>query len=162
MQAPINFVFALQVDTSLGAGAASRVLDDAVVGLGAVGGRSLQVEPHGAVVALFDAVEPQPLRVAVELVRRFDDAGLRIAIASGVKERPWSGNQPRISDRSVAQARRLLELAHAGDVLVSSQLGSLLMLSAPELQPALAAVRLTPVDGPVVQAYRLEAGRFPG
>jgi hypothetical protein len=157
MQAPINFVISVHADAANDKGASA-------VGVAAerlrVGGADL-IESNDDEVTLvrFDALDLDVLWNAADLARQYDRAGLRIGIASGVKERPASpGARPRASERSVAQARGLARGADRAGVLLSSQLGSLLIVSDPGLTPRLRATRLFNANGGTLQAYRLEAG----
>jgi hypothetical protein len=160
VQAPINFVVALRTAAELGSLDSSAVINDALHELAALGARSVEASNRQAVLVAFDAERPDLLRAAAVLVRRFHAAGLRFAMASGVKERPVPGAAPRMSERSLEQARGLLDHAGAGEVLLSSQLGSLLMVSEPKLQPLLRAARLTTANIAPTQAYQLNVAQL--
>lgn len=157
MQAPINFVISVHADTGRDDGAAA--VGVATERLRAGGADLIEASDDEAMLVRFDALDLNVLWSAAELARSHDRAGLRFGIASGVKERPASpGARPRASERSVAQARGLARSADRAGVLVSSQLGSLLIVSDASLTPRLRATRLFHADGGTLQAYRFEAG----
>lgn len=161
MQAPINFVISVHAD-------AAR--DDGMIAVGlaterlrAGGADLIEANDDEATLVQFDALDLDVLWSAADLAREHDRAGLRFGIASGVKERPARpGARPRASERSVAQARGLARSADRAGVLVSSQLGSLLIVSDPTLTPRLRATRLFHADGGTLQAYRFESGARAG
>jgi hypothetical protein len=161
MQAPINFVVSVHADAARDDGA--RALALATERLRAGGADLIEANDDEATLAQFDALDLDLLWRAVQLAREHDRAGLRFGIASGVKERPAGvGARPRASERSVAQARALARSAERAGVLLSSQLGSLLIVSDPSLASRLRATRLFHADGGTLQAYRLEGGAGPG
>lgn len=158
MQAPINFVISVHADAAAEDGAIALGL--ATERLRACGADLIEANDDEATLVRFDAVDHDVLWRAADLVREHGRAGLRFGIASGVKERPaGSGaHAARASERSIAQARGLARSAERAGVLVSSQLGSLLIVCDPSLAPRLRATRLFNDDGGTLQAYRFEAG----
>ncbi|MFN3564629.1 MAG: hypothetical protein ACK4V1_01395 [Burkholderiaceae bacterium] len=158
MQAPINFVISVHADAAREDGAIALGL--ATERLRASGADLIETTDDEATLVQFDAPAYDVLWRAAELAREHAGAGLRFGIASGVKERPAGPgtHAPRASERSVAQARGLARSAERAGVLVSSQLGSLLIVSDPTLAPRLRATRLFHADGGTLQAYRFEAG----
>jgi hypothetical protein len=160
LQAPINFVIALRTAEEFGALDSSAVVNDALAELARHGAQTVEASNRRAVLAAFDADQPDLLRAAARLVARFKASGLRIAMASGVKERPVPGAAPRMSERSLAQARGLLDHAGPGEVLLSSQLGSLLMVSGPALASWMRAARLTTAGSASAQAYQLDVAKL--
>lgn len=161
MQAPINFVISVHADAAREDGMVAVGL--ATERLRAGGADLIEANDDEATLVRFDALDLDVLWSAADLARAHDRAGLRFGIASGVKERPAGpGAQPRASERSVVQARGLARSAERAGVLVSSQLGSLLIVSDPTLAPRLRATRLFHADGGTLQAYRFEAGARAG
>jgi hypothetical protein len=157
MQAPINFVISVHADAAREDGMIA--IGVATERLRASGAELIEANDDEATLVRFDAPDLDVLWRAAELAREHDRAGLRFGIASGVKERPAApGARPRASERSVAQARGLARSADRAGVLVSSQLGSLLIVSDPGMTPRLRATRLFHADGGTLQAYRFEAG----
>lgn len=158
MQAPINFVISVHADAAREGGAVALGL--ATERLRACGADLIETTDDEATLVQFDAPAYDVLWHAADLARQHDRAGLRFGIASGVKERPaGSGTHAaRASERSIAQARGLARSADRAGVLVSSQLGSLLIVSDSSLAPRLRATRLFNDDGRALQAYRFEAG----
>lgn len=156
LQAPINFVIALRTADEFGALDSSAAVNDALAELARHGAQTVEASNRRALLAVFDADQPDLLPAAARLVARLKASGLRMAMASGVKERPIAGAAPRMSERSLAQARGLLDHAGPGEVLLSSQLGSLLMVSEPSLTSWMRATRLTTASSAPAQAYRLD------
>lgn len=157
MRAPINFVISVHADAAREDG--MRALGLATERLRAGGADLIEANDDEATLVRFDALDFDVLWIAADLARQHDRAGLRFGIASGVKERPSQPDaRPRASERSVAQARGLARSADRAGVLLSSQLGSLLIVSDPSLTPRLRATRLFHADGGTLQAYRLEGG----
>lgn len=156
LQAPINFVIALRTADEFGALDSSAAVNDALAELARHGAQTVEASNRRALLAVFDADRPDLLPAAARLVARLKASGLRMAMASGVKERPVPGAAPRMSERSLAQARGLLDHAGPGEVLLSSQLGSLLMVSEPSLTSWMRAARLTTASSAPAQAYRLD------
>ncbi len=161
MQAPINFVISVHADAARADGV--NALELATERLRAEGADLIEANDDEATLVRFDATDLDVLWSAAELARQHDRAGLRFGIASGVKERPAQpGARARASERSVAQARGLARSADRAGVLVSSQLGSLLIVSDSSLTQRLRATRLFHADGGTLQAYRFEAGARAG
>jgi hypothetical protein len=80
---------------------------------------------------------------------------LRLGYASVVKEADSSG-APRAAERGLTQAQHLAAAAQPGQVLLSSQLGSLLQVAGVEPHERLRSLRVTLADGRTGSAYLVE------
>jgi hypothetical protein len=80
---------------------------------------------------------------------------LRFGYASLVKEVDADG-QPRAAERGLTQAQDLAAAAQPGQVLLSSQLGSLLQVAEVEPHQRLRSLRLPLADGRTGSAYLVE------
>jgi hypothetical protein len=80
---------------------------------------------------------------------------LRFGYASLVKEVDADG-QPRAAERGLTQAQDLAGAAQPGQVLLSSQLGSLLQVAEVEPHQRLRSLRLPLADGRTGSAYLVE------
>ena len=78
---------------------------------------------------------------------------LRFGFASGVKEANGGAGEFRAGSRGIQQARDLAAAARPGQVLISSQLGSLLQLARLEPHERLQATRVGLPDGRPASAY---------
>lgn len=86
---------------------------------------------------------------------------LRFGFASGVKEALGTDGAPRAGSRGIQQACDLAAAARPGQVLVSSQLGSLLQLAQVEPYERLLSMRVGLPDGRPASAYSVEPRRAP-
>lgn len=84
---------------------------------------------------------------------------LRFGFSSGVKEASGAEGQARVGERGIQQARDLAAAARPGQVLLSSQLGSLLQLSQLEPHERLQSTRVLLPDGRPASAYVVEPRR---
>jgi hypothetical protein len=84
---------------------------------------------------------------------------LRFGFASGVKEAAAGSGQPRMGERGITQACDLARAAQAGQVLVSSQLGSLLQVAQVEPHGRLRPMHVRLQDGRIAAAYEVEPRR---
>ena len=78
---------------------------------------------------------------------------LRFGFASGVKEANGADGESRVGERGIQQARDLAAAARPGQVLLSSQLGSLLQLAKLEPHERLQSTRVGLPDGRPASAY---------
>lgn len=89
-----------------------------------------------------DAPDAQLVLLASRLVLTHQPPLVRFGFSSGVMEASLE-HEIRISKRSIAQAVELARAARHGEVLLSSQLGSLLQIAQPELAARLRAGEVT-------------------
>lgn len=84
---------------------------------------------------------------------------LRFGFSSGVKEAAGADGRARVGERGIQQARDLAAAARPGQVLISSQLGSLLQLAQLEPHERLQSTRVLLPDGRPASAYIVEPRR---
>ena len=125
------------------------------------GATVLKQEDNRALFVHFDAVQAQVIMHGCRATHANKPPVLRFGFASVVKETAPDGSA-RASERGLAQAADLAAAAQPGQVLVSSQLGSLLQLA--EIEPAarLKAIRLPLADGRTASAYEVQSLRLAG
>jgi class 3 adenylate cyclase len=112
-----------------------------------------------AVFVQYDAAGAQLILHGCRTAASRRQPPLRFGFASGVKEANGPGGAPRVGSRGLQQACDLAAAARPGQVLVSSQLGSLLQLA--ELEPCerLLSRRLVLPDGRPASAFLVEPPR---
>jgi hypothetical protein len=103
----------------------------------------------------FDAGDGQLVLFGCRAAMARRPPNLRFGYASVVKEAGSSG-QPRAAERGLTQARDLAGVAQPGQVLLSSQLGSLLQVAEVEPHQRLRPVRVPMPGGRTGSAYVVE------
>jgi hypothetical protein len=119
-------------------------------------GASLQQQdPDALVVARNDYAETADLVRTVAVIARSESAvEISAGCAYGVRLNVDGRTGLTVSERSAAQALELARAAATGDVLVASQLGSLLSISTQRLPFELKPMRVLRTDGGSMAAYR--------
>jgi hypothetical protein len=112
-----------------------------------------------AVFVKFDAGDAELMLHACRAAGFHRPALLRFAFASGVKEAAGGRGPPRMGERGIAQACDLAGAARPGQVLVSSQLGSLLQVAQMEPAARLRPTRVKLLNGRAASAYAIDAPR---
>ena len=109
-----------------------------------------------AIFVKFDAGDADLILQALRSAAFYRPPLLRFAFASGVKEAAGVRGKPRMGDRGIVQAFDLAGAARPGQVLVSSQLGSLMQVA--QIPPAdrLRPTRVKLLDGREASAYGIE------
>lgn len=132
--------------------AAAAAIDDFVQWVRRCGTRILAQEETRAQFVQFDAATAQLVMFGCRAAFGRRPPQLRFGFASAVKESGANG-EPRASERGLAQAADLAAAALAGQVLLSSQLASLLEMAALEPYQRLRPLRLRLADGRQATAY---------
>lgn len=153
MKAPLLIVAAL---AARGAeGAVADALQRAARNLTNAGASLQQQDADTLVVARNDYAETADLIRNVALLARGESAvEMAAGCAYGVRLNVDGRSGLTVSERSTSQAVELARAAAAGDVLVASQLGSLLSISTQRLPFELKAMRVLRNDGGSMAAYR--------
>lgn len=128
---------------------------------GRCGARVLSHSDGRAVFVQFDAAEAQLILHGCRAAASRRQSPLRFGFASGVKEADGAHGEPRAGERGVQQACDLAAAARPGQVLVSSQLGSLLQLADLEPHERLLSTRVMLPDGRPASAFLVEPRRAP-
>lgn len=115
----------------------------------------LAQDEREAVFVRFDASGGQMILFGCRAARSRKPPLLRFGFASVVKEAGADG-QPRAAERGVTQARGLAAAAQPGQVLLSSQLGSLLQVAEVEPYQRLRSIRVPLPDGRTASGYLVE------
>ena len=119
-----------------------------------------EILAHGdreAMFVKFDATDAQLIVLACRAVLMQEPAVLRFGFASGIRERSVAeGGEPRVSERSLAQASGLASGARDGEVLVSSQLGSLMQIAHINVGLPMRPTRVNLSDGRQAAAYSID------
>jgi len=132
-----------------------RAIGDIVEWLQRYGASILSQDERHALFVRFDAVGGQLVLFGCRAAMARRPANLRFGYAAVVKEAD-AGGQPRAAERGLAQARDLAGAAQAGQVLLSSQLASLMQLSEIEPHERLRSVRVPFADGRIGSAFLVE------
>ena len=119
------------------------------------GATILSQDDSQALFVRFDAVGGQLVLFGCRAAMARKPANLRFGYAAVVKEAD-SGGQPRAAERGLTQARELAAAAQVGQVLLSSQLASLMQLSEIEPYERLRSARVPFKDGRVGSAFVVE------
>lgn len=125
------------------------------------GARLLSQDGRKAVFVQFDAAGAQLILQGCRSAAFRRPPAMRFGFASGVKEANGADGEPRIGSRGIQQACDLAAAARPGQVLVSSQLGSLLQLAKLEPHERLLPTRVGLPDGRPASAYSVEPRRSP-
>jgi hypothetical protein len=113
-----------------------------------------------AVFVKFDATDAELILYGCRAAAFRRPPILRFGFASGVKESAaGSGGTPRMGERGIAQACDLAGAAQPGQVLVSSQLGSLLQVAQVDPADRLRPMHVKLLNGRMASAYTIEAPR---
>jgi class 3 adenylate cyclase len=120
------------------------------------GARMLSQGEHQAVFVQFDAAGAQLILQGCRTAASRRLPPLRFGFAAGVKEANGTDGEPRVGSRGVQQACDLAEAARPGQVLLSSQLGSLLQMSQAEPYQRLRSKRVMLPDGRPASTYEVE------
>lgn len=111
-----------------------------------------------AVFVRFDASDAQMILFSCNTAMLRSPPMLRFGFASGVKE-GGRGKPPRMGERGIAQACDLAGAAQSGQVLLSSQLGSLLQVAQVEPSQRLRPIHVRLLDKRMASAYVVEPPR---
>jgi hypothetical protein len=133
----------------------AAVMNDCTDWLRRYGARVLSLDDGKAVFVQFDAGSAQLVLFGCRTALSRRPPVLRFGFASVVKESGADG-QPRAGERGILQASDLAAAARAGQVLLSSQLGSLLQLAELEPWKRLRPMRVQLADGRSASAYEVE------
>jgi len=114
-----------------------------------------QGDGHGVFVQ-FDAPGPQLILFACRAAHLVSPPLLSFGFASAVKETGGVRREARVGERSILLACDLAGAAQPGQVLLSSQLGSLLELAEFEPHARLRPMRMAMPDGRAGSAYTVE------
>lgn len=141
---------------------AAKAIDDCVQWIRRHEAQVLANTDREAVFYKFDAADAELILYACRAVACFQPALLRFGFASGVKEAAaGSASQSRMGERGIVQACDLAGGAKPGEVLVSSQLGSLLKIGQVEPGDRLQPHRVKLLTGQVASAYVVGAPKRP-
>lgn len=153
MKAPLLIVAALAARGT--EAAVADALQRVARNLTAAGATLQQQEADAIVVARNDYADTADLIRTVAVFARGEAAvEMTAGCAYGVRLNVDGRNGLTVSERSAAQAVELARAAATGDVLVASQLGSLLAISAQRLPFELKPMRVLRTDGGSMAAYR--------
>ena len=122
------------------------------------GAHILDCDESRAVFVQFDAISAQVILFGCRTALSRKPPLLRFGFASAVKEAA-AGGEPRAGERGILQACDLAAAAQPGQVLLSSQLGSLLEVAQIEPFERLRGTRLPLPDGRIASAYEVEPRR---
>lgn len=111
-----------------------------------------------AVFVKFDAADAQLIMLGCHTAGLRSPPMLRFGFASGVKE-GGRGQPARMGERGIAQACDLAGAAQSGQVLISSQLGSLLQVAQVEPSQRLRPIHVRLLDKRMASAYVVEPPR---
>ena len=123
------------------------------------GARLLSQDDRQSVFVQFDAAGAQLILHGCRTAASRRQPALRFGFASGVKEVDGPGGESRVGSRGVQQACDLAAAARPGQVLLSSQLGSLLQLAQLEPCERLLPRRVVLPDGRPASAFLVEPRR---
>lgn len=140
---------------------AAEVMDEFIEWARRFGGRMLSVNDRKVVFVQFDAEGSQLILHGCRTAASRREPRLGFGFASAVKEANGAGGTPRAGERSVQQACDLAAAARPGQVLISSQLGSLLQLAELEPQERMLPTRVGLPDGRPASAFSVELRRVP-
>jgi hypothetical protein len=119
------------------------------------GASVLSQDERHALFVRFDASDGQLVLFGCRAAMARKPPHLRFGYASVVKEVD-AGGRPRAAERGLVQARDLAGAAQPGQVLLSSQLGSLLQVAEVEPYERLRSLRVPLTQGRTGSAYLVE------
>lgn len=137
----------------------SPAVDDCLEWTRRHGAQTLVHEGGEAVFVQFDAPSAQLILHACRTVVAGRPPMLRFGFASAIKETGGADGGARAGERGVLQACDLAAAAQPGQVLLSSQLGSLLQLAELEPHERMRPTRVVMPDGRMGSAYKVELRR---
>ena len=137
----------------------TAAVDECIAWARRYGAETLAHEGGEAVFVQFDAPSAQLILHACRAVLLSTPPVLRFGFASAIKETGGPDGAARAGQRGVLQARDLAAAARPGQVLLSSQLGSLLQLAELEPQERMRPMRVKLPDGRIGAAYEVELRR---
>jgi len=120
-----------------------------------LGAEIISEDQSKAVFVRFDSNSGQLILFGCRAALARKPPVLRFGYASAVKE-GGAGGHSRAGERSIAQASDLAAAALPGQVLLSSQLGSLLQMSQAEPYQRLRSKRVMLPDGRAASTYEVE------
>lgn len=123
------------------------------------GARMLSQDDRQAVFVQFDAAGPQLVLQGCRTAASRRQPPLRFGFAAGVKEANGADGEARAGSRGIQQACDLAAAARPGQVLISSQLGSLLQLAQLEPHDRMLPTRVGLPDGRPASAFLVEPRR---
>jgi hypothetical protein len=136
------------------AGAAPELLDGLLGRARKLGVEVLSRSDKETVLIQYDAEDAALITLAMRAVVTQRPSVLHVGFASGVKEMDKVGAH-RLGERGIVQATDLAAAAKAGEVLISSQLGSLLQIAQEGFASRLRPTYVRFVDGRRAAAYRI-------
>jgi hypothetical protein len=137
---------------------AAGAMDECLDWLRRHGAEALAHNERELVFVKFDAADAALVDFGCRTAARHRPPLLRFGFASGIKEGTSDG-QPRLGERGIVQACDLAGAAQPGQVLLSSQLGSLLQVAQIEPASRLRSLRVSLLDGRSASAYTVEPRR---
>jgi hypothetical protein len=137
----------------------TTALDECIEWTRRYGAETLAHEGGKAVFVQFDAPSAQLILHACRTALSARPPPLRFGFASAIKETGGANGAPRVGERGVLQALGLAAAAQPGQVLLSSQLGSLLQLAELEPHERMRPMRVALPDGRMGSAYAVEPRR---
>jgi class 3 adenylate cyclase len=149
------------VGCAVAAQADPQAMDEFVEWARRFGARMLSQDDGKAVFVQLDAAGAQLIMHGCRTAASRRQPPLRFGFASGVKEASAADGEPRVGERGLRQACDLAAAARPGQVLISSQLGSLLQLAELEPHDRLLSTRVVLPDGRPASAYAVEPRRAP-
>ena len=147
------------IGCAIAARADAASIDEFVEWARRYGARILSRDERKAVFVQLDAAGTQLILHGCRSAASRRQPQLRFGFASGVKEANGPGGEPRAAERGVLQGCDLAAAARPGQVLISSQLGSLLQLAQLEPYERLQQMRVALPDGRPASAYSVEPRR---
>jgi len=120
------------------------------------GAEVLSQDDRTAVFVQFDATSGRLILFGCGAAQARKPPTLQFAYASAVKEAAGADGQRRAGERGLVQAGDLAAAARPGQVLLSSQLGSLLQVAKMEPFERLRPMRVPLGDGRTASAYEVE------
>jgi hypothetical protein len=149
------------IGCAVAAAPAGEVMDEFVEWARRFGAHMLSHDNRKAVFVQFDAAGTQLILHGCRTAASRRPPQLRFGFASGVKEANGADGLPRAGERGLQQACDLAAAARPGQVLISSQLGSLLQLAELEPHDRLLPTRVGLQDGRPASAFVVELRRAP-
>jgi hypothetical protein len=139
----------------LASGAEPMAIEDCVEWARRFGAQVVSQDDRKAVFVQFEAAAAQVVLTGCRAARARKPPVLRFGYASAVRE-SVAGGPPRVGERSLAQATDLATAAQPGQVLLSSQLASLLQMAELEPHERLRSLRVPLADGRTASAFEVE------
>jgi hypothetical protein len=150
------------IGCAVAAQSAPAAIDECVGWVRRLGADVLAHNDREAVFVKFDATDGQLIDFGYRSAHSRRPPLLRYGFASGIKESAAGGGQARVGERGIAQAGDLAGAAQPGQVLVSSQLGSLLLVAQVRPYERLRPLQVRLLDGRKASAYAVDPPASPG